>query len=483
MTRNIVNIDDVEAFIRALADAAADPRLADYLVIALKKSILKEDRFFKMVEDYPDPAPDWLTPEKVDAGVMAFNRDLATGSTDTFRHIKDWIAGALNDNDPWINNLDNKNRPKTLLQISSLENARVRADKAMALKVNKLQLEFANATNNFESDEAAGHIKTIKILDDGSRIVQLLTARALDIESAQLGHCIGNGGYDEQVAQPEIYQYYSLRSPSNKVHATLEVENGTLTQCKGKQNAPPIEKYFTPLQDFIREHKWKLTEGAGHTGLLEKNGVYYAVNNLPKNFEWEGNLDIRYAQWLTHLSENLSAGGSLYLEGCTSLTYLPANLSVGGYLDLTGCTSLTSLPENLSVGGDLDLIGCTSLTSLSENFSVGVNLYLTGCTSLTSLPENLSVGRDLSLSGCTSLTNLPENLSVGGYLYLTGCTSLTSLPENLSVEGKIFWNDKVYKTVDDFRTAFEKLHPPQPVQETVPPQATPPAPSTPKPSF
>ena len=64
MARNILNVEDVELFLRSQAGEGADPLLSDYLVLALKRAFLKEERFFEPVIDYPDPAPAWLTAEK-----------------------------------------------------------------------------------------------------------------------------------------------------------------------------------------------------------------------------------------------------------------------------------------------------------------------------------------------------------------------------------------------------------------------------------
>lgn len=258
MARNIYNPEAVDEFLHDFVEESDDPRLGDYLVIALKNAILKENKFCLTAFSYPEDAPEWLTQDKFAQGEFyAFEPDLTTHSHDTFRHIKDWISGALNENDAWVNDLDNKGRPK------------------------------------------------------------------------QLGHCIGNGAYDKKVADTDRYQYYSLRGPNNKAHATLEVENGTLKQCKGKENAPPRSDYFAPIQDFIKENKWKLTESAGQTGLLEKDGEYYEITNLPDNFVYEGGIKIIDAKWLKALPNGLGVS-SLYLYECPNLTKIGSNLSAYG---------------------------------------------------------------------------------------------------------------------------------------------------------
>ncbi len=417
MLPNITNKESIGDFLKTLAEGQ-EP-LTTYLGVALTKAITKEREFFRTLEAYPESPPPWLTREVFERGQFAvFDPALTQGSIDTFRHIKDWIKAAIVSHDPWTTDLDDQGRPKRLVQIGSLARAYAMAEKDMNKKANDLRAQFANAGAAFEEDEQNGHIKTVKTYPDGSRIVQLLTTHALDIESAQLGHCIGNGGYDENIRHPGR-EYYSLRDPLNKAHVTFEVIEGVLEQFKGKQNAPPVSPYMEMGQEMIRTHQWQISESPAHTGLLEKDGVYYDVQNLPEGFEWKKNLILNNAKWLKQL---------------------PLGLSVGGYLDLRGCTGLTHLPETLTVGE---------------------NLYLRGCTGLTHLPETFTVGGGLDLDGCTGLTHLPETLTVSGYLDLRGCTSLTHLPETLDVKGSIFWDEKKFKDVEKFFTAYEHKNPPQ----------------------
>ncbi len=253
------------------------------MVIALKKAMMREDQFFALVSQYPEDAPEWLTPAKFEqGGVYAFDPDLTNGSADTLRHIKDWIGGALKENDPWVNDLDDKGRPKALMQIGSLADAYSKADKAMRAKASQLREEFANTGAAFKDDEAAGLIKTVKNVsiqrevndkmqtEDGWRIVQLLSAKALDVESAQLGHCIGNGNYDDKVANTDRYQYYSLRGPNNKAHGTLEFINGVLTQCKGKENAPHAPTISPRSKSLLRRINGKSPRAQGIQAYLKK---------------------------------------------------------------------------------------------------------------------------------------------------------------------------------------------------------------------
>lgn len=413
MRENILNDDAISLFLKELAEGK-EP-LGTYLDLALRKVIRKERAFFKDVTEYPENPPAWLSREKFNhSHCIAFDPELTCGSSDSLRHIRDWIEGAIKSKDAWLNDLDEKGRPKKLLWIGSIAQAHAIADKDMRKKAATLRSRFANSASFFEEDEAAGHIKTAMIYPDGSRLVQLLTTHALDIESAQLRHCIGNGAYDEKLLREDL-AFYSIRDPLNKAHATFEVNNGRVLQFTGKQNIPPVEPYFSMGKDAIVRNQWRLSNNPGRTGLLERDGVYYDARALPEDFVWEDSLDFSDAKWLE------------------------------------------SLPKGFGVKGNADFMNCEFLIMLPQGFSAGRDLDLRFCTSLKALPEGLHVPGNLFLFGCSSLGQLPEGLYVGGNLYVESETPLL-LPTKMDVGGKIYWNRTEYTSVDKLRAAIEKSH-------------------------
>ncbi len=203
----------------------------------------------------------------------------------------------------------------------------------MKLQAETLRNKFAQNTQ-FEAEEVNKDIETVMTFDDGHRIVRMLTPASLKKETAFMGHCIGQGGYDDAVIG-DARRFYSLRDPQNKPHATFEVEteNNRLHQCKGKNNTSPVEKYFPYVQGFVKRERFKLTEKTLHTGLIEQDGEYYDVFNLPPDFAVDGDLSY-YTQ-----------------EGIKRPFTLPEGLKVTGHLSLFSCTGLTALPEELEVKG------------------------------------------------------------------------------------------------------------------------------------
>ncbi len=157
------------------------------------------------------------------------------------RHITDWLKAAVGNDEAWLKHLDDRGRPKKLMKFSSMEDITKEANKAMLKAAQRF-----SAVKLVEGDE-----ELYAELQDGFYVVRLLTPAALDRESAQMQHCIGNGGYDKALANPDNL-YLSLRDKHGKAHATLEVNDGKLIQLQGKQNTVPVDKYLDVLVPFLK---------------------------------------------------------------------------------------------------------------------------------------------------------------------------------------------------------------------------------------
>ncbi|MEE7475935.1 hypothetical protein [Methylobacterium hispanicum] len=73
---------------------------------------------------------------------------------------------------------------------------------------------------------------------DGWLIVRLLTRQAMDREGAHMGHCLGDGSYDELAGDEELTSnaIWSLRDPDGVSWATLDVHWHTVVMAKGPGN-------------------------------------------------------------------------------------------------------------------------------------------------------------------------------------------------------------------------------------------------------
>lgn len=336
---------------------------------------------------------------------------LNTATDVQLAHIADWLKAATVNDDPWLRRVDEHGRPKKLMKFSGIDDIVKEADKAML----KAASRYGNVAL-VDGDEAE-----FWELDEGYRIVQLLTPAALDRESAEMQHCIGNGGYDARLRHPS-YLYLSLRDGSGKAHATLEVHGYNVLQMQGKQNELPVKKYLDKLVSFIQECKLNVCIDISYTGsVMAADGVIHDIGALP---------------------DGLTVGGDLDLN-CARITALPQDMSVGGNLTMV-CSAIRELPENLYVGGNL-VIDDTHITFLPAGLHVGGDLEL-GETSIAGLPDGLTIGGSLDLDGWIT-SELPQGLTVGGNLYLKS-TGIKALPNDLTVGGTIYL-DHLAVTIPD----------------------------------
>jgi hypothetical protein len=80
------------------------------------------------------------------------------------------------------------------------------------------------------------------------RWVRLFTKLSLDREGQELNHCLDGGSFDNNL------RYYSLRDSRNKPHATLEVDKRYISQIKGHSNGPIEDEYLDCCRDFINTY-------------------------------------------------------------------------------------------------------------------------------------------------------------------------------------------------------------------------------------
>ena len=267
----------------------------------------------------------------------------------------------------------------------------------------------------------------------GWRWVRVLTPEGLDYEGNAMGHCVGQGGYDDGNT------IFSLRDPNNLPHCTVEWNEAgrVVKQVQGRANQSVVERYHGAVGAFLKGLKPKTVKSAHNFGHFMNDGELLHWSGLTEGMHIKGSLRLDNCLGLTALPEGLHVEGSLDLNGCTGLTTLPDGLYVEGYLYLRRCTGLTTLPKGLHVGESLYLNDCAVLTALPEGLHVGGSLDLGGCIDLTALPKGLHVKENLRLNGCTGLTTLPKGLHVKGNLHLGGCIGLTTLSEDLKVDGSL----------------------------------------------
>ncbi|MCV9963663.1 PcfJ domain-containing protein [Pararhizobium sp. BT-229] len=260
-------------------------------------------------------------------------------------HITDWLAAAVENDDPWLKATDLQGRPRKLMKFGSIEAIVSEADKAM-----RIFLQRNGTVKLREGDE-----ELYAELSDGFHVVRLLTPEALDRESGEMQHCVGQGAYDHKVAT-EHYEYLSLRDRFGKAHVTIELDlrparGPIIIQCQGKQNEPPSVAYATMLGPMFRERGIRV----GQIGeiVYDQNWAAHHLPAMPSGIVVRGSMDVRNIHDL-RLPEKMTVHGDFNCEGCHEMV-LPMELSVSGGLFMS-MGSVRKPAECISVGQDLGLV-------------------------------------------------------------------------------------------------------------------------------
>jgi hypothetical protein len=282
----------------------------------------------------------------------AFPMSLINASQAT--HITDWLTAAVLADEDWLKATDTHGRARKLMKFGSVEAIVAEADKAMA--------KFSQKNRAVVLREGAEELYAE--LADGYHVVRLLTPEALDRESGEMQHCIGQGAYDHKV-RTEHYDYLSLRDRFGKAHATIEVDlryarGPIVLQCYGKQNEPPTKEYGLMLAPMFRERGIRV----GQLGdiVYDQHWVPHSVENMPDGIVVRGSMDIRHLRDLK-LPSKMKIHGDFTCEGCTNIV-MPRELWVQGTLHMF----LGSVAEP----GDWVLAGSRAVLTRMKTPDIGV---------------------------------------------------------------------------------------------------------------
>jgi hypothetical protein len=153
------------------------------------------------------------------------HQDLTRELIEKIEHIADWLLAAVRASAHWLTIVDPEGRPRKLMKLGSIDAAVAEADRQMVKMISRG--EAAALTGKDE--------ETLARLDQGDRLVRMTSPEALDRESARMGHCIGNGSYDDLIVDPNRL-YLSLRDRLDRPRATVEIRDNDVIQCRGRRN-------------------------------------------------------------------------------------------------------------------------------------------------------------------------------------------------------------------------------------------------------
>lgn len=332
------------------------------------------------------------------------------------RHIADWLMAAIKDEAPWLSRLDDQGRVKKLLKFGTIAAITAEADKAMIRKSLGMRRELSEGAETVFME-----------LENGYRLVRLHTPEALDSESAEMQHCIGQGAYDNGLRDPDRY-FLSLRDGAGKAHVTIDIEHGRMEQMSGKQNAMPQMKYIEALKPFFYDTKFSLGtyENGDENIIIDAKGDAHSVASLPAEFEARGSISLgRGHVWGHKLPKVIKSPSEvgIYVE---EQEEAPIRIEAGSKITLHGA-GFTTCPE-IVPNGPLAL-------ELSECVfdRLGSGLVLTNldvfCVPLAELPEDLVCTESITLDN-VAIKSLPAGMwtDIGGVATFSGSLSVEDSP-------------------------------------------------------
>lgn len=213
----------------------------DYQIVDFLKKLIKKDKTVfkkidpteleKLAQKEKISLTDWDIKDAENGSLVVF-KPLNAKFTQDIEHLADWLVHI-------VASKGSSTVLHDLRGVQSLEIANQQADKY-----------FNAISSNIEDSEEKEGTKTILQLPNGFRWVEVMSEPCLSREGKLMGHCVG--GYSHSV-KGGYKKIFSLRDSKNEPHVTIEFDVNTdaIKQIKGKENEPPVEKYWHHVAKFL----------------------------------------------------------------------------------------------------------------------------------------------------------------------------------------------------------------------------------------
>jgi hypothetical protein len=277
--------------------------------------------------------------------------DLAIPDWGKEQHIADWIVVSMLESAEWLSNVDGRGRPKKLTKCGSYDDLVREADRYSEKKRAQMAKVLGPDDETFEAS-----------LGGGYTLVRLLTPAALDLESARMHHCLGDGAYDQRLAVG-WGRYLSVRDGRNRPVATIEVQRETnarwsIRQIAGKRNELPPREVMDLLKLHARKYGWHGRDFYWPS-VTASDGREYDVDSIPPGTTVHGDLDV--SDSVVAILGKFTLPTDLTVTRDMSLSpeiAIPERLTVYGHLSIrprpSDCPPVI-LPDSLHVDREIRL--------------------------------------------------------------------------------------------------------------------------------
>lgn len=311
--RNVVNTDEIDAFVDSVSKRARLEQVREWLRTTYRKWLIKHAPGEDIV---PDPDADGLSL----FGLVARDQETLR-TTGYFGPTPEWMldaicrgdrivkvrCGPVREHDAWlcIDWLQSLYGDPVFERLSRISYPQA---------VGAARLWRDQLARRRSQEDEAGDTELVHQFGDGYRIVDIKTPRGLEREGKLMGHCAAS--YDDDLKDGT--RVLSLRDTHNRPHCTLEVVQNKVFQVKGKQNRAPVARYRPYVRQFVVGNRLILKGDARNIGLLFVNDAYcedinayvahWSRENAGKIRSRDGNVSTEALRTIARFSDELNEG-------------------------------------------------------------------------------------------------------------------------------------------------------------------------------
>ena len=274
VSRNVLNVEDVDDYVKYLANKVSKPNVKKWIKTTLKKHIINNATLEK-VERLPNRSPSWAKESFDNNDLYRFDpEDLDREFNRNLENVLDWMEDD-----------DSVDGP---IQFG-FNQAVKKADKYREKKS--------------QGNKDVGEVKVWKEFKSEYKIVQLIDKEAFKYEGKVMKHCVGDElqNYYKETQSGDT-MIFSLRDKNDNPHATIQYNPKTyeIEQVKGKANGTIKSKYVKYIKEFINNPPKSLEieeideeDLINNLEMIEENGVWYDVQTSPEKFKESEDTDAR----------------------------------------------------------------------------------------------------------------------------------------------------------------------------------------------
>lgn len=268
MTRNILNLWDLDRFLANIEVPDEDKPIRRWIDRIARRWILKDYRATGRVLSV-EQEPDAVEGEYA----IGWLRDAdSRGVTQRRGPVPPWLESALAKGVYWLD-LDGPSGKRLSSQLHAValyfDNLKGSPEYA---RLNRVAFPDAVAAAYRFRDlvaerDGAKPDNTLLAFENGYRFALLTTPKDLEIEGRRMRHCVGDYDYEVERGSDIV----SLRGPDDRPHVTLEILGGReVVQIKGKANASVAPRYRRYVACFIRDMELEVTGDRENAGITSQ---------------------------------------------------------------------------------------------------------------------------------------------------------------------------------------------------------------------